>query len=104
MEKYLMTPPFNRRPVTINTLCVVGACTCIMIKMAVEKAFKTLGISELDIDVHEQIRAVIEKKYRNLSDEKVKRRAVAALQRLGYRWDDIKSVLSEYNEDETDEF
>lgn len=58
----------------------------------------------LDIDVHEQIRAVIEKKYRNLSDEKVKRRAVAALQRLGYRWDDIKSVLSEYNEDETDEF
>ena len=51
MEKYLMTPPFNRRPVTINTLCVVGACTCIMIKMAVEKAFKTLGISELDIDV-----------------------------------------------------
>lgn len=59
---------------------------------------------ELDIDVHEQIRAVIEKKYRNLSDEKVTRRAVAALQRLGYRWDDIKSVLSEYNEDETDEF
>ena len=59
---------------------------------------------ELDIDVHEQIRAVIEKKYRNLSDEKVKRRAVAALQRLGYRWDDIKSVISEYNEDETDEF
>ena len=40
MEKYLLTPPFNRRPVTINTLCVVGACTCIMIKMAVEKAFK----------------------------------------------------------------
>ena len=59
---------------------------------------------ELDVDVSEQIRAVIDKKYRNLSDEKVKRRAVAYLQRLGYRWDDIKSVLSEYNEDETDEF
>lgn len=59
---------------------------------------------ELDVDVSEQIRAVIDKKYRNLSDEKVKRRAVAYLQRLGYRWDDIKSVLSEYNEDETDVF
>ena len=65
---------------------------------------RALLCDELDIDVHEQIRAVIEKKYRNLSDEKVTRRAVAALQRLGYRWDDIKSVLSEYNEDETDEF
>lgn len=58
---------------------------------------------ELDIDVHEQIRAVIEKNI-GIYPMKGKRRAVAALQRLGYRWDDIKSVLSEYNEDETDEF
>ena len=57
-------------------------------------------IEELSPDAREHIRIIIEKKYRNLSDEKTKRRAVAALQRLGYRWDDIRSVLSEYDEDD----
>ena len=53
-------------------------------------------LDEIEIDPREQIREVIEKKYRNISDEKIKRRAVAALQRLGYGWDDIKAVLSQY--------
>ena len=35
-----------------------------------------------------------------LNDEKIKRRAVSALQRLGYRWDDIRSVLEEYTEED----
>mgnify|MGYP002924538908 CR=1 FL=1 len=34
------------------------------------------------------------------SDEKIRRRAVAALQRLGYGWDDIKTVLREYTEED----
>lgn len=54
------------------------------------------ALAELDVDVHEQIRALIEKKYRNINDEKIRRRAVAALQRLGYGWEDIKAVLEEY--------
>lgn len=54
-------------------------------------------IVETAIDEDEQIRAVIEKKYaRNLNDEKVRRRAVAGLQRLGFGYSSIKSVLSEY--------
>ena len=37
---------------------------------------------------------------KNINDEKIRRRAVAALQRLGYGWDDIKTVLREYTEED----
>ncbi len=56
-------------------------------------------IEETDIDEEEQIRAVIEKKYaRGLHDEKIRRRAVSALQRMGYSYGSIKGVLSEYTD------
>ena len=61
-----------------------------------EKIQRTWVLDEIEVDPREQIRAVLAKKYRSLEDEKTKRRAVAALQRLGYGWDDIKAVLSEY--------
>lgn len=54
-------------------------------------------LEEIEVDYRDNIRAVIEKKYRNIQDEKIRRRAVAALQRLGYGWDDIKAVLEEYS-------
>lgn len=54
----------------------------------------------IEFDEREQIREVIDKKYRNLSDEKIKRRAFSALQRLGYRFDDIRAVLEEYTEED----
>ena len=57
-------------------------------------------LEAIDVDEREQIREVIEKKYRNLSDEKIKRRAISALQRLGYRFDDIRAVLEEYTEED----
>jgi len=45
---------------------------------------------------YDNIRAVLEKRYGSYnSDEKVKRRAIAALQRLGYRYDEIKTVITE---------
>ena len=53
-------------------------------------------LSTLDIDEREQIRIIIEKKYRNLSDEKSRRRCVSALQRMGFSYSDIKSTLNEY--------
>ncbi len=56
-------------------------------------------LDEVELDEEEQIRAVIDKKYaRNLNDEKVRRRAAAALQRMGFGYGVIKSVLSEYIE------
>ena len=65
-------------------------------RKGIDQATAEEVLEELDVDVHEQIRALIEKKYRNINDEKIRRRAVAALQRLGYGWEDIKAVLEEY--------
>ena len=49
-----------------------------------------------DFDVKEQIEAILNTKYPNyLSDEKVQRRAVAALQRRGYSFTDIRAFLKE---------
>ena len=51
-------------------------------------------LEETEIDPREHIRAVIEKKYiKVISDEKGKRRCVAALQRMGYGYSDINCVL-----------
>lgn len=50
-------------------------------------------------DAREQIKLLVEKKYKNIgSDEKVKKRAISFLQRYGYSWEDIKSVLCLYEE------
>ena len=54
------------------------------------------ALDEIEVDEREQIAAVIERKYPKIEDEKIRRRATAALQRLGYGWDDIKAVLNEY--------
>ena len=50
-------------------------------------------LSDLDYDAQTQIIDFISKKYRNIEDEKVRRRAVAALQRKGYGWDEIKQAI-----------
>lgn len=49
-----------------------------------------------------KIRELIDKKYgRLLGDEKGRRRSIAALQRLGYGWDDIRTAINQFeNEDE----
>ena len=56
-------------------------------------------VSELDFDDRQQIREIIEKRFaRALGDEKGRRRAVSALQRMGFGYSDIKSVMAEYIE------
>ena len=61
-------------------------------------------LDEADIDSAKEIGALIEKKYsRYLSDEKGIRKTVAALQRLGYSWSDIKSAIKNYT-DSSEEF
>ena len=57
-------------------------------------------IEELAPEPREHIKTLIETKYlRSLSDEKGRRRTVAALQRMGYSWGDISAVLNEYEEE-----
>ena len=55
-------------------------------------------LDEIEVDYQEQIIEFLSKKYKNLEDEKIKRRAVAALQRLGYDWDDIKRAINSFEE------
>lgn len=59
---------------------------------------ETLG--EIEVDPREQITEFLSKKYKNLDDEKTKRRAIAALRRLGYGWEDIRGALDEITEGE----
>ncbi len=73
----------------------------------VKKELRLKGISSdiiesvllsLDIDTKESIINLVERKYsRKLSDEKGKRQVIAALQRLGYSYSDIKSALREFD-------
>ncbi len=61
-------------------------------------------VSELEPDPAEAIRRVVERKFaRSLGDEKGRRRAVAALRRMGYRWEDIRGALREFAETAMDE-
>lgn len=54
-------------------------------------------LEEIEEDPEDLIREIVDKKYaRVLGDEKGYRRAINGLLRLGYRFDDIKRVLSEY--------
>ncbi len=54
-------------------------------------------------DPNEQIAKILQKRYQNLDDEKIRRRAYAALQRMGYETDEIRTALREaVNEEEID--
>lgn len=58
-------------------------------------------LEEMAPDPEEKLREIVERKYQSsLGDEKGYRRTVAALQRLGYGWEDIKTVLAEFRESE----
>lgn len=71
-----------------------------LLEKGIDRNLADIILEECDVDVHQQIRNILEKKYRNFTtDDKYKRRAVAGLQRKGFRWDDIKSVMNEYEED-----
>ena len=53
-------------------------------------------LGEIDVDYQQQIIDIIERRYPHIEDEKIRRRAVAALQRLGYGWEDIRSALDSF--------
>jgi regulatory protein len=55
-------------------------------------------VEEIDDDPQNRIERFIEKKYSNISDENVRRRATSALMRNGYRWDDIREVLDKFSQ------
>ncbi|MCI1966010.1 MAG: recombination regulator RecX [Oscillospiraceae bacterium] len=71
-------------------------------KKGIDRALAERIVEENAPDPAQSIRCLLERKYaRSLGDEKGRRRTVAALQRLGYHWDEIRSALREFmNEDD----
>lgn len=70
-----------------------------MLKRGIDKEIINIAIDECDVDYIENIKAIIDKKYYDcLDDYKGKQKLIAALMRLGYAYDDIKTAISEYNE------
>ncbi|MCD8026164.1 MAG: recombination regulator RecX [Clostridiales bacterium] len=70
-----------------------------LVQKGIDEELAQQTVDEIPVDIYDSIRTVIDRKYKNINDEKIKRRAVSALQRLGYRWDEIKTVLEEYKEE-----
>lgn len=70
-----------------------------LIEKGIDRDLAKDTVDSIDIDMSENIRAIINKKYaKNLNDEKGKRRCVSGLLRLGYSYSDIKSVLNEFTD------
>lgn len=72
-----------------------------LLQKGIDKELAQQIIEEIAPDPVEKITALIYKKYiRTLNDEKGRRRSIAALQRLGFRWDDIRTALNQLNNEE----
>lgn len=65
-----------------------------LIKKGIDKELASNIVEDVDVDEREQIKFLISHKYKNAyKDEKIKRRAMAFLQRYGYSFSDVASVL-----------
>lgn len=62
-------------------------------RKGIDKITAEQVLGELEYDPQTQIIEFITKKYKNINDEKIKRRAVAALQRKGYSWEEIRQAI-----------
>lgn len=68
-----------------------------LLQKGIDRALAQEIVEELAPEPEESLRFLIERKYqRSLSDEKGRRRVFAALQRLGYSGEDIRTVLRDY--------
>ncbi len=88
---------FERKGMSVNG--IVGE----LCRKGISREIAVNTVEKLDNEPILRIIDLLNRKYsRFLSDEKGVRKTVAALQRLGYRWSDIRSALSQY-EIETEE-
>ncbi|XOQ43324.1 MAG: Regulatory protein RecX [Clostridium sp.] len=71
-----------------------------LMKKGINRDLAERIVEENAPDPVQTILRLIDRKYaRLLGDEKGRRRTVAALQRLGYHWEDIKIALEKYEEE-----
>lgn len=74
-----------------------------MLQKGLDREICEAALEDVEADPIEQITALLEKKYaRQLSDEKGRRRAFAALQRMGYSFADIREAVENFTEDWTE--
>lgn len=72
-----------------------------MYRKGIDRAIVDEIVDRYSHGAEDKIVQIIEKKYPlYASDEKVRRRAVAALQRMGYRYDEIRTALGNMNSEE----
>ena len=68
-------------------------------RKGVDRGLAERVVSELAPDPVEKIREILERKYPGArQDEKIRRRAAGAMQRLGYGFEDIRSAMREWDE------
>ena len=72
-----------------------------LLQKGVPRETASLVVEEADIDPLSSVRTLLQTKYRtrDLSDEKQRRRTIAALQRLGYSYGDIVSAMDAPSDD-----
>lgn len=72
-----------------------------LMRRGVPRELAEQAVAEAEPDPRDALRELVARKYAGrLGDEKDRRRTAAALQRMGYRWDDIRCVMNEFTSEE----
>jgi regulatory protein len=72
-----------------------------MTRRGLDRELACETVERLDTEPEERIIRFIQKRYpRGISEEKDRRRALAALARNGFRWDEIREALRDYDEED----
>lgn len=77
-----------------------------MIRRGIDRETAQEAIDDCEVDTLSQIRAVVDRKYSACLEDnsyKGRQKVLAALSRMGYSYDDIRTVLSEYRSSGTEE-
>ncbi len=76
-----------------------------LLRKGISREIAEITLEETEFDAVQDICTLLETRFRkNLGDEKGVKRTVAALQRLGYGWSDIKTAMRECEVNREDDF
>ncbi len=71
-----------------------------LMEKGISRELIDLIAEENPVDEYEQVKIILSKKYNNFADdEKLRKRAISALQRKGFDWETIKSAMTEFEEE-----
>lgn len=71
-----------------------------LMEKGISRELIDLIAEENPVDEYEQVKIILSKKYNDFADdEKLRKRAISALQRKGFDWETIKSAMTEFEEE-----